>query len=234
MKSFFKFWENNFSSEKYSTGDEYLNDWADSITIGWEYTCYLSFITPRICLENDGIILTDISKKPALIGECNKHGVDGDPSGLFGYWSRRHGFEERFETLANISENKSFARSSDIGRIPFKSRLETNYRNFLIDFRTIVEQSCNVEIKIFKINNVLRINSNENLEIFNKLKSKLDFPVAFFKNEICSLNGVNSKISDLFWNAGYFSSDEILNAPDKELIKIQGITNKLLEKIRKK
>ena len=98
---FFRNW-----SEKEEIISENSNDlWADSVTTGWEYTCNLSLITPRICIENDGFITNDTSVKPKLIGEPNKLGNDGDPYGNFGYWVRRHGHEEEFEELANISQN---------------------------------------------------------------------------------------------------------------------------------
>ena len=62
-----------------SNFDEEANDnWADSITTGWEYTCNLFLITPKICLENDGLISEGISK-PELFGEPNKFSKDGEP-----------------------------------------------------------------------------------------------------------------------------------------------------------
>ena len=60
--------------------EENVNDWADAITTGWEYTCNLFLTTPKICLENDGLIL-DTLKKPELFGEPNQLGANGDPSG---------------------------------------------------------------------------------------------------------------------------------------------------------
>ena len=118
--------------------------WADSVTTGWEYTCNLSLTTPRICIENDGFITNDTSAKPKLIGEPNNLGKDGDPSGNFGYWVRRPGHEEEFEELANISQNMIYARPSDIGRIPPKSKLENYFKSFLIDFRIIVESNISI------------------------------------------------------------------------------------------
>ena len=65
---------------------ENSNDlWADAVTTGWEYTCNLTLITPKICIENDGLITNDTSVKPELFGEPNKLGKDGDPSGIFGF-----------------------------------------------------------------------------------------------------------------------------------------------------
>ena len=144
---FFRNW-----NEKEEIISENSNDlWADSVTTGWEYTCNLSLITPRICIENDGFITNDTSVKPKLIGEPDKLGKDGDPSGNFGYWVRRHGHEEEFEELANISQNMIYARPSDIGRIPPKSKLEDDFKSFLIYFRTIVESNISIDKKLFMI-----------------------------------------------------------------------------------
>ena len=42
--------------------DEYSNDlWADAVTTGWEYSCNLNLTTPKICIENDGLITNDTS-----------------------------------------------------------------------------------------------------------------------------------------------------------------------------
>ena len=79
-------------------------------------------------LQNNGFITNDKSVKTKLIGEPNNLGKDGDPSRNFGYWLRRHGHEEEFEELANISQNMIYVRPSDIGRIPSKSKLEKDFR----------------------------------------------------------------------------------------------------------
>ena len=212
---------------------ENSNDlWADSVTTGWEYTCNLSLITPRICIENDGFITNDTSVKPKLIGEPDKLGKDGDPSGNFGYWVRRHGHEEEFEELANISQNMIYARPSDIGRIPPKSKLEDDFKSFLIDFRTIVESNISIEKKLFMINDELSIKSEGYKDIYKKFVLEKRFPDSFFRNILCELNGVTTKTAEILWDSGYLTKEQVLNAPYSELIEIKGLGKSLISKIK--
>ena len=213
--------------------NENSNDlWADSVTTGWEYTCNLYLTTPKICVLNDGLITNDTSVKPELFGEPNKLGKDGDPSGIFGFWVRRHGHEEEFEELAKISQNMVYARPTDIGKIPPKSKLEKDFRNFLIDFRSIAESYIDIEEKLFKINNELSIKNEAYREIYKKLVIEKKFPDSFFSNLLCELNGVSAKTAFLFWEAGYHSKEQVLNAPNDELLAIKGIGKGLIAKIK--
>ena len=221
--------------EKISKENSFENSndlWADAITTGWEYTCNLNLTTPKICIENDGLITNDTSVKPELFGEPNKLGKDGDPSGNFGSWVRRHGHEEAFEELAEISQNMIYARTSEIGRIPLKSKLEKDFKNFLIDFRSIAESYIDIEDKLFKINNELSIKTESYKKIYKKLVIEKNFPDSFFSNLLCELNGVSEKTAALLWEAGYLTKEKVLNAPNDELLEIKGIGKSLIAKIK--
>ena len=221
--------------EKISKENSFENSndlWADAITTGWEYTCNLNLTTPKICIENDGLITNDTSVKPELFGEPNKLGKDGDPSGSFGFWVRRHGHEEAFEELAEISQNMIYARTSEIGKIPLKSELEKDFKNFLIDFRSIAESYIDIEDKLFKINNELSIKTESYKKIYEKLVIEKKFPDSFFSNLLCELNGVSEKTAALLWEAGYLTKEKVLNAPNDELLEIKGIGKSLIAKIK--
>ena len=229
---FFNVWK---KKEKIISEDSYENSndlWADSVTTGWEYTCNLSLTTPKICIENDGFITNDTSVKPKLIGEPNKLGKDGDPSGVFGFWVRRHGHEEEFEELAKISQNMIYARPSDIGRIPPKSKLEKDFKSFLIDFRRIFESNISIEEKLFIINNQLSTKSKAFKDIYKKLVIEKRFPDAFFINILCELNGVGTKAALILWESGYLTKEQVLNAPINELLQIKGLGKNLISKIK--
>ena len=233
----FEFFFQNLHKKKViistESSSEYSNDlWADAVTTGWEYSCNLNLTTPKICIENDGLITNDTSVKPELFGEPNKLGKDGDPSGIFGSWVRRHGHEEEFEELAKISQNMIYARSSEIGKIPFKSKLEKDFKNFLIDFRSIAESYIDIDEKLFKINNELCIKTEAYREIYRKLVIKKKFPDSFFSNLLCELNGVSVKTASLLWEAGYLTKEQVLNAPNDELSEIKGIEKSLIAKIK--
>ena len=231
MEFFKRLFGRKFKTENLNTNEEQYYNWADSITTGWEYTCNLFLTTPKICLENDGLISEGL-KKPELFGEPNQFGTDGEPSGIYGSWTRRMGYEEEFDKFQNISENMSYARSSDIGKIPYKSQLEKDFKSFLIEFRTIVESYLNIDEKILKINNELAIKSKSYSDIYIKLLIGKQFPDNFFKKELLILNGVNDKISSILWEAGYLTPQYVLNAPDEELLKLQGLDITLIKKIK--
>ena len=231
MEFFKRLFGRKFKNENFNTNEDQYYNWADSITTGWEYTCNLFLTTPKICLENDGLISEGL-KKPELFGEPNQFGTDGEPSGIYGSWTRRMGYEEDFDKFQNISENMSYARSSDIGKIPYKSQLEKDFKSFLIEFRTIVESYLNIEEKILKINNELSIKSKSYSDIYIKLLIEKQFPDNFFKKELLILNGVNDKISSILWEAGYLTPQYVLNAPDEELLKLKGLDITLIKKIK--
>ena len=220
-----------FKDENFNNNEDNLDHWADSITTGWEYTCNLFLITPKICLENDGVI-SEGTAKPELFGEPNQCGKDEEPSGLYGSWTRRMGFEEEFDKFENISENIIYSRISEIGKIPCKSILERDFRSFLIDFRTIVESYQDIEEKIFKINNELSIKSEKFSEFYKKLVIDKEFPESFFKHQLSLMNGVDDEIASILWDAGYLSPQYVLNAPDDELLSIKGINNDLIRKLK--
>ena len=230
---FFQNWTQREESIAKENSCENSNDlWADAVTTGWEYTCNLRLTTPKICIENDGLITNDTSVKPELFGEPNKLGKDGDPSGIFGFWVRRHGYEEEFEKLAKISQNMTYARTSEIGKIPPKSKLEKDFKNFLIDFRSISESYIDIDEKLFKINNELSIKTEAYREIYRKLVIDKKFPDSFFSNLLCELNGVSVKTASLLWESGYLTKEQVLNAPDDELLEIEGIKKSLIAKIK--
>tara|TARA_Y100001970_G_scaffold292385_1_gene433498 strand:+ start:5147 stop:5851 length:705 start_codon:yes stop_codon:yes gene_type:complete len=231
MKLFKMFFGRQSKSEDLNIYEELDENWADSITTGWQYTCNLFLTTPKICVENDGLI-SEGTKKPELFGEQNQVGPDGEPSGRYGSWTRRMGFEDQFDQFDNISENKIYARSSNIGKIPHKSKLEKDFKSFLIDFRTIVESYINIEEKISKINNELYFKAPPYSNIYKKLVEEEQFPDSFFKNELTILNGVNEKISSLLWEEGYLTPQYVLNAPEEELLKLKDLDLNLIRKIK--
>jgi len=229
FNDFFK--KSNYEEEIYKSDDD-TNHWADSITTGWEYKCYLYLSTPKICLEKDGFIISNSSVKPELIGEPNNLGIDGDPSGEFGFWIRRHGYEEEFESLAEISENMVYARPTVIGKIPPKSTLENDLRNFLIDFRSIIESSQAIRSKLYLIKEVISNKSKENNFIYKKLLEKHKFPECYFQKELCNISGVNARLSKLLWDSGFVCQEEVLKASEETLLKIKGIDKNFINTLK--
>ena len=204
---------------------------ADSVTIGWEYKADFKLKTPKICLENDGK-RTDTLEKPQLFGEPQQYGADGSPMGRHGFWSRLTDIEDSVNEFVEISNNPLYAFPSDIGRINPNTQLEKDFLSYLIDFRTIVESDMTIEEKLYQINDVMSQSSKAYKDIYKKLVTERQFPDSFFTDLLCELNGVGYTTARLLWDAGYLSKEQVLNAPDEELLQIKGIGEKLVEKIK--
>ena len=58
-----------------------------------------------------------------------------------------------------------YARSSEIGKIPRKSKLEKDFKNFLIDFRSIAESYIDIDEKLFK---TYFVDNNKKINPINK------------------------------------------------------------------
>ena len=69
-------------------------------------------------------------------------------------------------------------------------------------------------------------------DIYKKLVTERNFPDRFFTDLLCELNGVGYTTARLLWDAGYLTKEQVLNAPDEELLQIKGIGKKLVEKIK--
>lgn len=230
MGLFKRFFGKEFKYEIQNMKEEEAYNWADPLTTGWEYTCNLFLTTPKICLINDGSISQGI-KKPELYGEPNKFGADGEPSGKYGSWTRRMGYEEAFDQFENISEDIIYSRPSDIGKIPRKSKLEKDLKNFLIEFRSIVESYIEIEEKILRIKNELANKSQAFSYIYKKLIKEKEFPDSFFQKELSMMNGVNDEISKILWEAGYLSPKQVLKATEKELLEFSDLNINQIRKI---
>ena len=94
-----------------------------------------------------------------------------------------------------------YARPSDIGRIPPRSKLEHDFKSFLIDFRSIIECNISIEQKLFMINDELSIKSEAYKDIYQKLVLERRFPDSFFRNMLCELNGVSTKTASILWES---------------------------------
>jgi ERCC4-type nuclease len=67
-----------------------------------------------------------------------------------------------------------------------------------------------------------------------KLVVENNFPDSFFSYLLTELNGIGATTAGSLWDAGYLTKEQVLNAPDEELIQIKGIGKKLVEKIKSK
>ena len=61
-----------------------------------------------------------------------------------------------------------------------------------------------------------------------------NFSDVFFINILTELNGIGGTTAGLLWDNGYMTKEQVIKAPDEELIQIKGIGKKLIEKLKTK
>jgi hypothetical protein len=119
------------------------------------------------------------------------------------------------------------AQSSDIGRVD-----PSDYIPFLIEFRTIVEGEGTLEEKLDMLNE-LPGRSGDFTRIWDKLCAVYpDLPVSFFYLPFTLLPGVGPTTAKRFFDAGFRTRKEIVNASVERLTAVPGIGQATAEKIK--
>ena len=193
----------------------------------WQYAATLSINTPKYILEKHDDVIRSKSK-PKLLGKPNGY-FEGKPYNNLGIWCEITDFalEGGFDSVPD-----SIGVPTEIRRLKQKSKALKDWISYLIDFRTIVESNMTIEEKLYQINDVMSQSSKAYKDIYKKLVTEKQFPDRFFTDLLCELNGVGYTTARLLWDAGYLSKEQVLNAPDEELLQIKGIGKKLVEKIK--
>ena len=193
----------------------------------WQYAATLSINTPKYILEKHDDVIRSKSE-PKLLGKPNGY-FEGKPYNNLGIWCEITDFalEGGFDSVPD-----SIGVPTEIGRLKQKSKALKDWISYLIDFRTIVESNMTIEEKLYQINDVMSQSSKAYKDIYKKLVTEKQFPDRFFTDLLCELNGVGYTTARLLWDAGYLSKEQVLNAPDEELLQIKGIGKKLVEKIK--
>ncbi len=195
---------------------------------------YQYFANPSLKTPLEHLVAHDAVVKgktmPEMIGEPTGYLEDGKPFTVHGFWSQTTQFalDGGWGDAGELT-----GTSTDIGRIKQSSKFFKEWINYLIDFRTIVESDMTIEEKLYQINDVMSQSSKAYKDIYKKLVTERNFPDRFFTDLLCELNGVGYTTARLLWDAGYLSKEQVLNAPDEELLQIKGIGKSLVNKIKK-
>ena len=192
----------------------------------WEYVATLQLTTPKIYLEKHGEILKSATE-PELFGEPTSFPPDGKPFSRYGYWSQTSEF-----ALDGGWGESAVGVPTIVGNLKTESQMYKDWINYLIDFRTIVESDLTIEEKLYQVNDVMSQSSTGYKKIYKILVTEHGFPDSFFTDLLCELDGIGGKTAGLLWDAGYLTKEQVLNAPDEELLQIKGIGKKLVEKIK--
>lgn len=191
-----------------------LEDWGDEDIIdGLEFVATLQLRTPLEILRHHGEIFKENNQTPPNYAKEQWQGI----------WIPK---TKSYKDLGFDIENDN--SSSDIGYVK-----SSEYVKFLIDFRNIVE-SDNLNEKMMN-ELFLLAEKNQNYKSFwdRHKEADKDFPHSFFYKQFTKIDGIGIKTAKLLYENGFKTINDLKNAHDDELLKIKGIGNIQLKKIRK-
>ncbi|WP_151951435.1 helix-hairpin-helix domain-containing protein [Aliarcobacter butzleri] len=193
-----------------------LEDWGDEDIIdGFEFVATLQLRTPLEILRHHGEIFKEKNQTPPNYAKEQWQGI----------WIPK---TKSYKDLGfDIEEIENDNSSSDIGYVK-----SSEYVKFLIDFRKIVESdNSNDEMQkeLFSL-----AEKNQKYKSFwaKHKKTDKDFPHSFFYKQLTKIDGIGIKTAKLLYENGIKTINDLKNAHDDELLKIKGIGNIQLKKIR--
>lgn len=196
--------------------NKFISDWGnEDIIDGLEFVATLQLRTPLEILLHHGKIFKGKNQTPPNYAKEQWQGI---------WIPKTKSYKDLGLDIEEIENNNC---SSDIGYV---NPLE--YLKFLIDFRKIVE-SDNTNDNILKGLYSLA-EKNENYKSFwtKHKEADKDFPYSFFYKQFTKIDGIGIKTAKLLYENGFKTINDLENAHDDELLKIKGIGNIQLQKIR--
>jgi len=198
----------------------------DDLIAGWRYSATLQLRTPLAYLEMDGEFSPG-PKEPPLVGPEASHLPDGTRFNPYGCWVR----EIDYKGLG-FSPPPPSQRSTQWGPVRVGSSEEKELLSLLKSFRYIVETAETLDQQLAELAE-LSTSTPANRRFWQKLAaSEPGFPDSFFYGQLCDLPGVGRKVAERLYRAGFRTVEEIHEASDEDLLKIEGIGPGLLGKLR--
>lgn len=193
-----------------------LEDWGDEDIIdGLEFVATLQLRTPLEILEHHGEIFKEKNQTPPNYAKEQWQGI----------WIPK---TKSYKDLGlDIEEIGNDSCSSDIGYVN-----SSEYVKFLIDFRKIVESDNSNEKMINELYSLSERNQKYKSFWNRHIESDNDFPYSFFYKQFTKIDGLGIKTAKLLYENGFKTIQDLKNASDEELLKIKGIRNIQLQKIK--
>ncbi len=193
-----------------------LENWGDEDIIdGLEFVATLQLRTPLEILLHHGEIFRGKNQTPP---NYVKEEWQGN-------WIPK---TKSYKDLGlDIEEIENSSCSSEIGYVN-----SSEYVNFLIDFRKIVESDSSNEKMINELYFLAERNQKYKSFWNRHIETDYDFPHSFFYKQFTIIDGIGTKTAKLLYENGFKTINDLQNAPDEELLKIKGIGNIQLQKIK--
>lgn len=198
----------------------------DDLVSGWRYSATLQLQTPLAYLEMDGEVSSG-PKEPSLLGPQESHLPNGTGFNAYGCWVR----EIDYKGLG-FSPPPPPQRSTQWGPVRVGSSEEKDLLSFLKSFRYIVETAETMDQKLAELAE-LSTSTPANRRVWQKVVAlESGFPDSFFYGKLCDLPGVGRQAAEKLYWAGFRTVEEIQEASDEDLLRIEGVGKGLLARIR--
>ena len=181
---------------------------------GYEYIATLHLSTPLDILEKHGkLFVGQKEKAPEYGNQAQGIWVTKLKEGLAGSDWRNSAYET--------------PQASDVGQVK-----AADYLPFLKAYRRVVESDESIPRKIDAMKSLG--NESERFRGFIERlgKSYEDFPESVFYRELARIPGIGITTARKLFELGYLCIDDLKNANEKELRKINGIGKKTIRSIR--
>ena len=207
----------------------FVSSYEDSDLIsGWRYCATLQLRTPLVYLERDGEFSSG-PQEPPLVGPAESHLPDGTGFHPYGTWV----VVIDHEGLGFIPPAPG-QRATQWGQIGIGSEEERSLISFLKSFRYIVETAESLDQMLAELNE-LSASTPGNRHWWARCSEEDPlWPDSYFIGQLWIQlpKGVGHSRAEKLYLAGFRTIEEILTASDGDLLRIEGIGKKAINKIR--
>lgn len=193
-----------------------LDAWDNNDVLdGLEFVATLQLRTPLEVLKHHGEVFKERNQTTPSYAKELWHGI---------WLPKTKSFKELGLDIEEIEEGTS---SSEIGYVK-----SSEYVPFLIEFRKIVESDKSTDEMLQELYNLANINQKFKSFWDRHCEVETNFPHSFFYKQLTLIDGVGAKSAKLLYENGFKNTKDIQCAKDEEILKVKGIGNSLLQKIR--
>ena len=203
-----------------------MSDYDDDLIAGWRYSASLQLRTPLAYLERHGEFSPG-PKEPPLIGPAENTLPDGTGFNPYGGWGR-------VIDPGILPPSKLATRASELGPIRIGSKDEKELLSFLKAFRYIVETGETLDQMLSELEE-LSTSTPGNRRLWARYSEGNPSMAGLLlhRTALAKLpKGVGPSKAETLYLAGFRTVEDIQNATDEALLKLDGIGKGLLGKIR--
>jgi len=203
----------------------------DDLTAGWRYRATLQLRTPLAYLEMDGKFSAG-PKEPPLVGPAENFLEGGAGFNPYGIWLREIDYDGLgFDPPPSVTKGK---RATEWGPVRIGSAEERNLISFLKSFRYIVETAEGLDQMLSELKELSTSTPGNRHWWARCSEGDPLWPDSYFIGQLWIQlpKGVGPSRAEKLYLAGFRTIEEIQVASDGDLLRIEGIGKKAVNKIR--